>query len=210
MNLSDAIIRRQNLEAELNQYLQDPTNNRSLITATRGRLLRALYDEYSLEPSSTRRDAIKAQIDIVTNEHKQQINNRLAETKRANNSMFSQIPQELGLKFQKLSTNIRNIRSSKTVGEAVRNSLMAAGNVASMGISIAKAPIIAALNLGSAVAPSVGRIIVQPLQIPAFMFSKLLNPDGYYNGQQITRMGELIGREVANILNATRNGIRRI
>ncbi len=210
MNLSDAIIRRQNLEAELNQYLQDPTNNRSLITATRGRLLRALYDEYSLEPSSTRRDAIKAQIDIVTNEHKQQINNRLAETKRANNSMFSQIPQELGLKFQKLSTNIRNIRSSKTAGEAVRNSLMAAGNVASMGISIAKAPIIAALNLGSAVAPAVGRIIVQPLQIPAFMFSKLLNPDGYYNGQQITRMGELIGREVANILNATRNGIRRI
>jgi hypothetical protein len=53
-------------------------------------------------------------------------------------------------------------------------------------------------------------IAVQPLQVPAYLFTKLINPYAKYNGQVITNMGRQVGNLVSDGLNMSNEAIRRI
>jgi len=210
MTLETIRNKRMLLEEELSQYIQDPANNQKNITVTRGRLLRALHAEYKLETDQNTKDSIKQKIDIETKKHREQLNNRISLNKNQNRSLVTQIPKELGLKFRKLSANVEKISESKSVSEGLVNTARSVGDVTSIATTVAKVPVVTVIKLGSAVAPTFGKLLVQPLQVPGYLFSKVINPNSTYNGQTITNMGAFLGKQVANILNATANGIKRL
>lgn len=198
------------LQTELANYLTNPAVYQKEITATRGRLLRVLQQEYKLEPDPNIKQSIMNEINTQSRLHTDQLNNRISKNKDDNKSMVRQIPNEVALKFRKLSTNIKAIKNSKNVGEGLVNSAKAVGNTISMAGSIAKVPIVGAIKLGGKVAPTVGKILVSPLHIPAVLFSKIINPDSKYNGRMINNMGNFLGKEVAEVLKLVEQGVKKL
>lgn len=198
------------LEAELSSYLEDSAYYEKEITATRGRLLRILYQEYKLEPDPNNKIAIQNEINFQNKRHLEQLNKRINKNKTNSKSISHQIPSELALKFKKLTTNINSIKNSQTKKEGIANVVKVGGNVISIASSIAKVPISVALNLGSSLAPYIGKLLVQPLQIPVMYFSKLINPDSKYNGKKITNVGEFLGKTTQQILELVDKGVRKI
>jgi len=198
------------LQTELANYLTNPVAYQKEITATRGRLLRVLQQEYKLEPDPNIKNSIMNEINTQSRLHTDQLNNRISKNKNGNKSMVRQIPNEVALKFRKLSTNIKAIKNSKNVGEGLINSAKAVGNTISMAGSIAKVPIVGAIKLGGKVAPTVGKILVSPLHIPAVLFSKIINPDSKYNGRMINNMGNFLGKEVAEVLKLVEQGVKKL
>lgn len=198
------------LQTELANYLTNPVAYQKEITATRGRLLRILQQEYKLEPDPNIKNSIMNEINTQSRLHTNQLNNRISKNKNDNKSMVRQIPNEVALKFRKLSTNIKAIKNSKNVGEGLINSTKAVGNTISMVGSIAKVPLVGTIKLGGKVAPTVGKILVSPLNIPAVLFSKIINPDSKYNGRIINSMGNFLGKEVTEVLKLVEQGVKKI
>lgn len=54
-------------------------------------------------------------------------------------------------------------------------------------------PLIIALEKLGQKLPQIGKLIVQPLQIPTFLFSKAFSTKSKYNGKTITNCGETLG-----------------
>lgn len=198
------------LQTELSNYLINPSFYQKEITVTRGRLLRVLQQEYKLETDPYIKNSIMNEINIQQRLHTEQLNNRIYKSKNDNQSMIRQIPNEVVLKFKKLSTNIKSIINSKNVSDGLVNSAKAAGNALSIAGSILKVPMVSAIKLGGKVAPTVGKILVSPLHIPAALFSKIINPDSKYNGRMINNMGNFLGKEVAEVLKLVEQGVKKL
>lgn len=195
---------------ELANYLTNPNAYQKEITVTRGRLLRVLNQEYNLEVDANIKNSIMNEINNQSRLHIDQLNNRISKNKDGSKTMVRQIPNELGLKFRKLSTNIKKLRNSKSVKDGLINGGKVVGNTISMVGSVLKVPSVAAIKLGSKIAPTVGKIVVSPLHIPAVLFSKIINPDSKYNGQLINNMGNFLGKEVGEVLQIFEEGVKRM
>lgn len=198
------------LETELSDYLKNSDYYEKEITATRGRLLRILYQEYKLETDPNNKIAIQNEINFQKKCHLKQLNKRITKNKTNSKSISHQIPNELALKFKKLATNINSIKSSQTKSEVIGNIVRTGGNVISIAGSIAKIPISVTLNIGSTLAPYIGKLLVQPIQIPVMYFSKLINPDSKYNGKTITNIGAFLGKTTQQMLELVDKGVRKI
>lgn len=211
MNLAEVRRQRINLQAELANYLTNPNENEREITITRGRILRAYVREYNLENDP----AIKARIQVLlrqeANNHKNQVNTRIRKVKANKDiSVVNQISNELGLKFRKLATNIRLAREGQTMTETAENMMYALGNTASIAGTALKAPVMATLRLSSLGIECAARLAVQPLHVPVYLFSKIINPDGHYQGKIINGMGNFLGTELSVLIRQIEKGVRRL
>ena len=211
MNLTEVRNQRIALQAELTNYLTNPNENEREITVTRGRILRTYVREYNLENDP----AIKARIQFLLRQeadnHKNQVNNRIRKVKTNKDiSVVNQISNELGLKFRKLATNMRLAREGQTMTETAENMMYALGNTASIAGTALKAPVMATLRLSSLGIQYAAQLAVQPLHIPVYLFSKIINPEGHYQGKIVNGMGKFLGTELSALIRQIEKGVRRI
>ena len=211
MNLTEVRNQRIALQAELTNYLTNPNENEREITVTRGRILRTYVREYNLENDP----AVKARIQFLLRQeadnHKNQVNNRIRKVKTNKDiSVVNQISNELGLKFRKLATNMRLAREGQTMTETAENMMYALGNTASITGTVLKAPVMATLRLSSLGIQYAAQLAVQPLHIPVYLFSKIIKPDGQYQGKIVNGMGKFLGTELSLLIRQIEKGVRRI
>ena len=209
MDITAARNRRAMLENELNGYLANPRGHERQIIATRGRLIRALRNEYKLEPDLTVKTAIRTEINRQIQLHANYLNNRLSRVKKSK-SLLSQIPNEIGLKHRKVVNNVRAVKNANTASEKIENGARAVGNAISVVGSAAKVPLLAGATIIAKAGSTIGKIIMLPIHVPAFLFSKIINPDSKYNGKTITNTGASLGRGLGSLVKKAGNRIRRM
>ncbi len=211
MSLQEVRNQRIYLQSQLKNYLNDPITNEKEITITRGRILRAYVKEYNLETDLGVKARIQTLIRQEADLHKSQVNERIKKVKADKNiSVVNQISNELVLKFRRLATNARSVVESRSNGELIKNATNTVGNTLSLGATALKAPIMAVLRLSSYGIQYVTRLAVQPLHIPVYLFSKIINPEGSYQGKMINNMGKILGDELSLLLRQTEKGVRKI
>lgn len=211
MSLQEVRNQRIYLQSQLKNYLNDPIINEKEITITRGRILRAYVKEYNLETDLGVKARIQTLIRQEADLHKNQVNERIKKVKADKNiSVVNQISNELVLKFRRLATNARSVVESRSNGELIKNATNTVGNTLSLGATALKAPIMAVLRLSSYGIQYATRLAVQPLHIPAYLFSKIINPEGSYQGKMINDMGKILGDELSLLLRQTEKGVRKI
>lgn len=195
---------------ELNNLLASGEARPEQITAARGRLIAALNRDISNSNDENIIDILRHEAAHEMALYQNQLNNRLHITKRTDDGVVSQIANEVSIKSRKVSNSTRQFFNSNSVGEYVTNGTRVVGNALSTAYSVAKAPLLATLRLSSLAVPLLTTILVQPLQIPAYLFSKIINPDSKYNGQIVTSCGRGIGNLIASGLNLSADIVRRI
>ena len=211
MSLQEVRNQRIYLQSQLKNYLNDPIINEKEITITRGRILRAYVKEYNLETDLGVKARIQTLIRQEADLHKSQVNERIKKVKADKNiSVVNQISNELVLKFRRLATNARSVVESRSNGELIKNATNTVGNTLSLGATALKAPIMAVLRLSSYGIQYAARLAVQPLHIPVYLFSKIINPEGSYQGKMINNMGKILGDELSLLLRQTEKGVRKI
>lgn len=211
MSLQEVRNQRIYLQSQLKNYLNDPIINEKEITITRGRILRAYVKEYNLETDLGVKARIQTLIRQEADLHKSQVNERIKKVKADKNiSVVNQISNELVLKFRRLATNARSVVESRSNGELIKNATNTVGNTLSLGATALKAPIMVVLRLSSYGIQYATRLAVQPLHIPAYLFSKIINPEGSYQGKMINDMGKILGDELSLLLRQTEKGVRKI
>lgn len=211
MSLQEVRNQRIYLQSQLKNYLNDPIINEKEITITRGRILRAYVKEYNLETDLGVKARIQTLIRQEADLHKSQVNERIKKVKADKNiSVVNQISNELALKFRRLATNARSVVESRTNGELIKNATNTVGNTLSLGATALKAPIMVVLRLSSYGIQYAARLAVQPLHIPVYLFSKIINPEGSYQGKMINDMGKFLGDELSLLLRQTEKGVRKI
>lgn len=211
MSLQEVRNQRIYLQSQLKNYLNDPITNEKEITITRGRILRAYVKEYNLETDLGVKARIQTLIRQEADLHKNQVNERIKKVKADKNiSVVNQISNELALKFRRLATNARSVVESRSNGELIKNATNTVGNTLSLGATALKAPIMAVLRLSSYGIQYAARLAVQPLHIPGYLFSKIINPEGSYQGKMINDMGKFLGDELSLLLRQTEKGVRKI
>lgn len=211
MSLQEVRNQRIYLQSQLKNYLNDPITNEKEITITRGRILRAYVKEYNLETDLGVKARIQTLIRQEADLHKSQVNERIKKVKADKNiSVVNQISNELVLKFRRLATNARSVVESRSNGELIKNATNTVGNTLSLGATALKAPIMVVLRLSSYGIQYAARLAVQPLHIPVYLFSKIINPEGSYQGKMINDMGKILGDELSLLLRQTEKGVRKI
>lgn len=211
MSLQEVRNQRIYLQSQLKNYLNDPIINEKEITITRGRILRAYVKEYNLETDLGVKARIQTLIRQEADLHKSQVNERIKKVKADKNiSVVNQISNELALKFRRLATNARSVVESRSNGELIKNATNTVGNTLSLGATALKAPIMVVLRLSSYGIQYAARLAVQPLHIPVYLFSKIINPEGSYQGKMINDMGKILGDELSLLLRQTEKGVRKI
>lgn len=211
MSLQEVRNQRIYLQSQLKNYLNDPIINEKEITITRGRILRAYVKEYNLETDLGVKTRIQTLIRQEADLHKSQVNERIKKVKADKNiSVVNQISNELVLKFRRLATNARSVVESRSNGELIKNATNTVGNTLSLGATALKAPIMVVLRLSSYGIQYAARLAVQPLHIPVYLFSKIINPEGSYQGKMINNMGKILGDELSLLLRQTEKGVRKI
>lgn len=211
MSLQEVRNQRIYLQSQLKNYLNDPITNEKEITITRGRILRAYVKECNLETDLGVKARIQTLIRQEADLHKSQVNERIKKVKADKNiSVVNQISNELALKFRRLATNARSVVESRTNGELIKNATNTVGNTLSLGATALKAPIMVVLRLSSYGIQYAARLAVQPLHIPVYLFSKIINPEGSYQGKMINDMGKILGDELSLLLRQTEKGVRKI
>lgn len=211
MSLQEVRNQRIYLQSQLKNYLNDPIINEKEITITRGRILRAYVKEYNLETDLGVKARIQTLIRQEADLHKSQVNERIKKVKADKNiSVVNQISNELALKFRRLATNARSVVESRSNGELIKNATNTVGNTLSLGATALKAPIMIVLRLSSYGIQYAARLAVQPLHIPVYLFSKIINPEGSYQGKMINNMGKILGDELSLLLRQTEKGVRKI
>mgnify|MGYP004645522733 FL=1 len=211
MSLQEVRNQRIYLQSQLKNYLNDPIINEKEITITRGRILRAYVKEYNLETDLGVKARIQTLIRQEADLHKSQVNERIKKVKADKNiSVVNQISNELVLKFRRLATNARSVVESRSNGELIKNATNTVGNSLSLGATALKAPIMVVLRLSSYGIQYAARLAVQPLHIPVYLFSKIINPEGSYQGKMINNMGKILGDELSLLLRQTEKGVRKI
>ena len=211
MSLQEVRNQRIYLQSQLKNYLNDPIINEKEITITRGRILRAYVKEYNLETDLGVKARIQTLIRQEADLHKSQVNERIKKVKADKNiSDVNKLSNELALKFSRPATNARSVVESRSNGELIKNATNTVGNTLSLGATALKAPIMAVLRLSSYGIQYATRLAVQPLHIPAYLFSKIINPEGSYQGNMINDMGKILGDELSLLLRQTEKGRRKI
>ena len=198
------------LQQQISNLENSPSVNQQRITLLRGKLIRQLRMDIKNASDVNTVNQIKTVLNQVLQDHQEQLNTRLRDVKQNSNSSLSQLPKEFGLKIKKTVNSIRQLKQSRTKLELLANSAKLSGNILSTTGTVAKAPVIATLNIISKTVPTIGKIMVQPLQVPVYLFSKFINPDAPYNSRMITNIGNGLGKILASTLNFTQNNIRKI
>ena len=110
--------------------------------------------------------------------------------------------------FDKIIFQIQITRNPTIV--IIKNATNTVGNTLSLGATALKAPIMVVLRLSSYGIQYAARLAVQPLHIPVYLFSKIINPEGSYQGKMINNMGKILGDELSLLLRQTEKGVRKI
>ena len=181
---------------ELNQLLSNPDARPAQITAARGRYIIALNRDIRNTNDLQTVNYLRNESRMQMTAHHQQLNNRLNHERHSNGLIVTQIANEIVLKNRRIANSARQFAYSNSASEYVANGARVVGNTVSAAISVAKIPLMATVRIASLAAPVLPTIAVQPLQIPAYVFTKVINPDAKYNGQVITNMGREIGNLV--------------
>lgn len=195
---------------ELNYLENEPYNNQRQITYTRGRLIRQLKRDIKNTDDQNLIQQCNRRLEYELNIHQQQLNSRLYNLRNNRQDIVSQVTQEIGLKTNKVATNIRIISNTNNNSIKAANGAAVIGNLMSTTFSAAKLPIIATLRLASLALPTVGTLMVQPLHLLGMPFSMLIVPDHKYNGSNINNFGRHVGEALAAVCNVAEQGIRRI
>jgi len=195
---------------ELNYLENDYYVNQRQITYTRGRLIRQLNFDIKNTNDQNLIQQLNRRLEFELNVHQQQLNSRLDNIRNNSQNIVSQVTQEVGLKANKVATNIRTIANASNNSVKVANGAAVMGNLMSTTFSVAKLPIIATLRLTSLALPMIGTLMVQPLHLLGMPFSMLIVPDHKYNGSNINNFGRHIGETLATVCNVAEQGIRRI
>lgn len=195
---------------ELNYLENEPYNNQRQITYTRGRLIRQLKRDIKNTDDQNLIQQCNRRLEYEINIHQQQLNSRLYNLRNNRQDIVSQVTQEIGLKTNKVATNIRIISNANNNSIKAANGAAVIGNLMSTTFSAAKLPIIATLRLASLALPTVGTLMVQPLHLLGMPFSMLIVPDHKYNGSNINNFGRHVGEALAAVCNVAEQGIRRI
>jgi len=195
---------------ELNYLENDYYANQRQITYTRGRLIRQLNRDIKNTNDQNLIQQLSRRLEFELNVHQQQLNSRLDNLRNNRQNIVSQVTQEIGLKANKVATNIRTISNASNNSVKATNGAAVIGNLMSTTFSVAKLPIIATLRLTSLALPMVGTLMVQPLHLLGMPFSMLIVPDHKYNGSNINNFGRHLGEVLATVCNVAEQGIRRI
>lgn len=210
MDLNTVRNKRIMEQNNLNYYLSNPTNFQKEIIASRGRLIKLLYQEHALETNVQNKIAIQNEIYNQSRVHKLLLNNRISNTKVSNNNFANQITSEVALKFRKATVDFRAMKNADNFTDGLKSGVKGVGSVISAVGSATKVPIVTTLKLLEKLSPVVCKLLVQPLQIPGYLFSMIINPEHKYNGEMINNMGKVIGEGISEILKVTETGIKRI
>jgi hypothetical protein len=195
---------------ELNALLSNSDARPSQITAARGRYIMALNKDIKNTNDPQTINNLKIEAKKQMRAHQMQLDSRINQARHSNGFVSTQIASEIVLKNRKIVNSARQFASSSSASEYATNGARVVGNTVSAAFSVAKAPLMATIRLASLAVPVLTTIAVQPLQVPAYLFTKLINPYAKYNGQVITNMGRQVGNLVSDGLNMSNEAIRRI
>lgn len=210
MNLQRITSQRQNLENQLQLLLANSHSRSKDIVYLRGKLINTIKAEIKLETNPNKINLLTSKMNNEIFNHKNQIRIAMSKVKVSNHNIINQASKEVSLKAQKVSTNINEMNNATTNSQKVVAGIKAVGNTLSAAGSVAKVPLCYGLKLTSAALPIVGSLVVQPMQVPGYLFAKLINPDAPYNGQVITKIGKQTGILFAYGTKNLETGIRRM
>ena len=203
----DEVLR---LREKLRTLLEAEEVNEAKVTATRGRLLR----EIKSEMDSTRDREVKALLRRMYRseilEHQKQLDKRLSAAKRSKGSILQQVPAEMEMKLRKAENEIRYVREASIFDDKKDGVKNATGDVISAAGTIIKIPVFGAVRIVKRVIPKVGKIVLFPLRLPGYLWSKFVEPDEKYEGSIVTSMGKKLAKVTDEMLTNLENTIRRI
>ena len=119
------------------------------------------------------------------------------------------ITSEFVWKIEKANASLSLLKYAE-VEDKVNNLGGTIKNVASPIGTLLKVPIIVPLKLGSKALSTVGKIIVQPIDVIYKPIGKLIHFDSKYNTQKIQDAGKRLGEILATPTNTLESAVRRI
>ena len=114
------------------------------------------------------------------------------------------------LKLRKAENEIRNARFTTRSDDRKDSIKNAVGDVVSSAATVAKIPVFAGLRIVKRIVPKVGNIVLFPLRLPGYLWSKFIEPDGKYEGSIVTRMSKGFERISTEAITNLENTVRRV
>ena len=188
---------------KLKRLLSEEEVNEAKVTSTRIRLLRAIKKEMTTTTNSSTRAYLRRL-------YRAEIYRRLSATKRSKDSILIQVPSEMRLKLRKAENEIRNARFTTRSDDRKDSIKNAVGDVVSSAATVAKIPVFAGLRIVKRIVPKVGNIVLFPLRLPGYLWSKFIEPDGKYEGSIVTRMSKGFERISTEAITNLENTVRRV
>ena len=195
------------LNNELNSLLLHPVPNAKKITYTRGKLIKYMQQEIDLTQNYQMKRQKKQLLNFEINKHKQQLNTRIKINK---GSIKSKISSEIGLKIKKTINSYKQIPLSNNKKEFVGNITKSFGSTLSTVGSVAKIPTIGVTKILRSGAKLTAKILISPLHIYAYLFSKLINPNTPYKGKMVGNMSNGLEKVLKKTMEKQEQIIRRI
>lgn len=195
---------------KLKRLLSEEEVNEAKVTSTRIRLLRAIKKEMTTTTNSSTRAYLRRLYRAEIYAHQDQLDRRLSATKRSKDSILIQVPSEMRLKLRKAENEIRNARFTTRSDDRKDSIKNAVGDVVSSAATIAKIPVFAGLRIVKRIVPKVGNIVLFPLRLPGYLWSKFIEPDGKYEGSIVTRMSKGFERISTEAITNLENTVRRV
>ena len=198
------------IKKKLQDLLDAEEVDEAKVTAMREKYLRVLKNTRETTNDKHLRTMLTTMYHEEILKHQKQLNKRLKEAKKSKESILKQVPEEMRIKLRKAENEIRYVletRSLSDKGEAVKD---AAGDVISAAATVIKIPAFAVIRISKRVIHGVGKIVLLPLRIPGYLWSKFVEPDGKYEGAIVTKMGKGLAKVTDEILTDLENGVRRV
>ena len=195
---------------KLKRLLSEEEVNEAKVTSTRIRLLRAIKKEMTTTTNSSTRAYLRRLYRAEIYAHQDQLDRRLSATKRSKDSILIQVPSEMRLKLRKAENEIRNARFTTRSDDRKDSIKNAVGDVVSSAATVAKIPVFAGLRIVKRIVPKVGNIVLFPLRLPGYLWSKFIEPDGKYEGSIVTRMSKGFERISTEAITNLENTVRRV
>lgn len=110
-------------------------------------------------------------------------------------------------RVEKTKESIEEVKSKDNIAEKIGKGLSVGYNSLRVVTGALTTPIIFSLNGIGKLLPKLGKVIVQPLQVPSFLLSKMFSTKSKYNGKYIGDFGERLGTIVGDLSLVTSKGI---
>ena len=193
---------------KLKRLLREEVVNEAKVTSTRIKLLKAIKEEMAKNPSARAYLRRLYQAEIYA--HQDQLDRRLSAAKRSKGSILTQVPSEMRIKLRKAENEIRNARFTNRSDDRKDSIKKAVGDVVSSAATVIKIPVFAGLRIVKRIVPKVGNIVLFPLRLPGYLWSKFIEPDGKYEGSVVTRMSKGFERISTEAITNLENTVRRV